>query len=232
MQKQILLFILLINSFASQCQKVGINNNRLDFNFVIITDTIVRPFTNNKKSGSEPIEAIFYPETVLPGSLLKEEIHMTRGINIETKETFESMFVANPWIHGFPIHEYKLLTVYNTKELPSKIYCYSSSYIDESTSRTIYLNKALVAIQIKDESGKWLEIKGSFNSNKKDEDFRSCVLRGYNKLNILVKLPEGDFETELRFKVLVNAPPDYPFEKYVYSNVFKGRIDKALLSEY
>jgi len=85
----------------------------------------------------------------------------------------------------------------------------------------------VIQCQAKDEFGNWRDVKQDKPNinNFHDKNF----IQGLQVLNMVLKKPEGDFETEIRYKMLVNEPPDYPSEKFIYSNPHKGRIDKLLL---
>lgn len=57
----------------------------------------------------------------------------------------------------------------------------------------------------------------------------NLVLKHQEALYILFKFPAGDFYTDFRFKILVNSPPAYPKNIYLYSEIYKVKIDKSLL---
>ncbi|MBK7853548.1 MAG: hypothetical protein IPJ79_00290 [Bacteroidetes bacterium] len=92
------------------------------------------------------------------------------------------------------------------------------------------MNKVLVFMQAMDESGNWKDVNTVDNLKNKTKASKGG-LNSYEQINVIVKKPDGDFETDIRFKLLINAPPDFPMEKYVYSNVFKGKVNKSLIGK-
>lgn len=222
------LFSLLLISVIANAQTAKTDIKSIDFNYVLLYDTIPDYIAKPVKA-NEPLQLIFYPDSIPSSNLLVPQTGVSQAnLTDDAPPPGSREVIVNPWIKDFPIHEYKILSISNTSTLTQKLFFYGETYFTPDFTIPVLI-KLFVVMQAKNESGDWVEIKSDINKHK--PDLIKSALRSLEKENVLIKLPTGDFETDIRFKLLVNAPPDFPIEKYIYSNVFRGKINKELLSK-
>jgi hypothetical protein len=128
---------------------------------------------------------------------------------------------------NFPFSDYRVLSIYNPKSSPRRIYYYISSR--ETQTKLYFSYKMFLYLQAKDEKGNWCDINDVENDKYKSTLKKTQIIPN-ETINVVVKLPHGNYATKLRFKILISSPPDNETEEYIYSNIFSGTIDKLLLN--
>ena len=83
-------------------------------------------------------------------------------------------------------------------------------------SRLDNLDRAVINLQVRTKNGNWNNI----TRDELNDQASNSSVPGYRILNIVCKKPRDLINTELRFRILVNSPPRWPINKYIYSNVF------------
>lgn len=138
----------------------------------------------------------------------------------------DSLITYNQWPSNFPI-TYRLISIKNTSSYEQRLFY---TYLKTDPSFRFVINKILVFMQARDEKGIWKDIISAEElENKSYASVRK--MKAFEQINLVVKVPQGDFETDIRYKLLVNAPPNYPIDLFIYSNSFKGRISESSLSK-
>jgi|GEM_PF-3197272 len=226
-----LLFIVLIPFvFETKAQTAQFDMKKLDYNYAVLSDTVFKSIKNFTKQGNEAVQLTFYPDTIISSSSLVTKTDHVYASSFNGRTLYDSVVVSNPWIQEFPVTEYRLLSIQNTSNTFQKVFFYGNGYVPPGNCRPFFVNKVLVFMQVMDESGNWKDVNTVDNLKNKTKSSNGG-LNSYEQINLIVKKPDGDFETDIRFKLLINAPPDFPMEKYVYSNVFKGKVNKSLLEK-
>ncbi|MEO5571123.1 MAG: hypothetical protein ABIT08_04110 [Bacteroidia bacterium] len=175
------------------------------------------------KANKNSLQLVFYPDSIPSAKWLEPKYKREQWKEIATKDgsaglIIDTTLMVNQWVQTVNASELRVLSLINASDAPQKFYTLYSPPNPNST---------FIVRQVKDESGNWRDIEeDKFHSG------HSCTksfIQGMQIFNLVVKKREGDFETEIRFKMLVNKPPDYPTEQFIYSKPFKGRINKLHL---
>ena len=229
MVRTTLILISLLTALIVKAQPPQFDTKKLDYNYTLLSDTVKSTLQSNSSAASN-IKVTFYPDSVPAKNLfvLKKK-HVTYSL-ISKGKHYDSVIVANPWVKNFPNSQYRVLTIHNTSAIQQKIFYYSTGYNPTGDYSEFYLDKIVVFMEAKDEKGKWKEIKTGDNLKIRNVASRK-FLRPNEQMILIVKALQGGFETDIRFKLMINEPPDFHMEEYIYSNVFKGRIDKSNLEK-
>jgi hypothetical protein len=225
-----LFFLLYLTALNVKAQPALFDTKKLDYNYTVLLDTVYKTLENNGKPDSGSFRFIYYPDSVPGHSLLIPKKKHTTYSDPSKGKHYDSLLWLNPWVKDFPLSKYRVLSIFNLSKAEQKIFHYSTGYNPTGDYSEFYLDKIAVFLEAKDEKGNWKEIKDADKAKIRKVISRRFV-RPDEQIVLLVKAPEGNYKTDLRFKLVINAQPDSHTEKYIYSNTFKGRIDKTLLEK-
>jgi len=209
--------LLLINFTLNLCclaQKKVVTDFR-NFTIAHKENSINKLYTDFHRNN---IQVIFFQDSLANENWLKETTQEIKYF-VPPPGIYDTLETCNEWVTHTNIKELSVLYIFNNSNFQKNICVFG---------RGCDAKQMAIIQQAKDETGDWKDLKDETMQLfiGKSENF---VLKNQEALYIIFKFPTGDFHTDFRFKILVNSPPAYPKNIYLYSEIYKVKIDKSLL---
>lgn len=203
MIKSIIVIFLL--AFTENLFGQGEENTKIYYDYFVVNTSSIKESHYN--SSKESLQFTCFPDSIPPESWFKLQYDTCHVFPMNGEKSYMSVYARNEWAINFDRSQLMVLTLIN----------YSSNrqaFCENAPGFTLV--RAVINLQVRAENGNWKNIIGN---ESKERIFNSGV-PGFRILNIVCKKPRDYVNTELRYRMLVNSPPYWPTNKYIYSNVF------------